>query len=102
MKPRILQIISLLDHSGAGKQLCLLAEGLRHENFDVHVCAINAPANYTSDSPVWRCMAVGRSNLPGADVPLSVIDRRWSYDPKTFWELKQLIEGRKRWFAIDE
>src|SRR5664280_2939352 len=40
MKKRILQIIPTLDRAGAEKQLCLLAEGLPRDEFEVHVCAL--------------------------------------------------------------
>ena len=41
MTKRILQIIPTLDRGGAEKQLCLLAEGLPRDEFDVHVCALD-------------------------------------------------------------
>ena len=75
---RILQIIPTLDRAGAEKQLCLLAEGLPREEFDVHVCAL------TRSGPL-----AGR--LSEAGIPLTVIGKRWKLDPQAFWRLKQHI-----------
>jgi glycosyltransferase involved in cell wall biosynthesis len=75
---RILQIIPTLDRAGAEKQLCLLAEGLPREEFEVHVCAL------TRGGPL-------ESRLAEANIPVEVIGKRWKLDPQAFWRLKEHI-----------
>lgn len=79
---RILQIIPSLDRAGAEKQLCLLAEGLPREEFDVHVCAL------TRGGPL-------AARLGEAGVPTAVIGKRWKLDPQAFWRLKEHIARLK-------
>jgi glycosyltransferase involved in cell wall biosynthesis len=78
MTRRILQIIPTLDRAGAEKQLCLLAEGLPRDEFDVHVCAL------TRGGPL-------AARLAEAGVPLVVIGKRWKLDLQAFWRLKQHV-----------
>jgi glycosyltransferase involved in cell wall biosynthesis len=78
MKKRILLVIPSLDRAGAEKQLCLLAEGLPREEFDVHVCAL------TRGGPLAE-------RLAAAGVPLTVIGKRWKLDPQSFWRLKEHV-----------
>ncbi len=78
MKKRILQIIPTLDRAGAEKQLCLLAEGLPRNEFDVHVCAL------TRGGPL-------SARLNEAGIPLTVIGKRWKLDPQAFWKLKEHV-----------
>ena len=78
MTKRILQIIPTLDRAGAEKQLCLLAEGLPCDQFDVHVCAL------TRGGPL-------ATRLAEAGVPLEIIGKRWKLDPQAFWRLKRHI-----------
>lgn len=75
MTVRILQIIPTLDRAGAEKQLCLLAEGLPRDEFDVHVCAL------TRGGPL-------AARLTEAGVPFTVIGKRWKLDPQAYWRLK--------------
>jgi glycosyltransferase involved in cell wall biosynthesis len=75
---RILQIIPTLDRAGAEKQLCLLAEGLPRDQFDVHVCAL------THGGPL-------AARLSEAGIPTVVIGKRWKLDPQAFWRLKEHI-----------
>jgi glycosyltransferase involved in cell wall biosynthesis len=75
---RILQIIPTLDRAGAEKQLCLLAEGLPRDEFDVHVCAL------TRGGPLAE-------RLTRAGIPLTVIGKRWKLDPRAFWRLKEHV-----------
>jgi glycosyltransferase involved in cell wall biosynthesis len=79
MTKRILQIIPTLDRAGAEKQLCLLAGGLPRDEFDVHVCAL------TRGGPL-------ESDLAAADVPLTIIGKRWKIDPRAFFQLRNLIK----------
>jgi glycosyltransferase involved in cell wall biosynthesis len=85
MKHRILHIISTLNNAGAEKQIGLLAQGLPNDQFDLHICALSPHADAgTSGS---------EENPPGAiGVPVTVISKRCKYDPKTFWDLKRLID----------
>jgi glycosyltransferase involved in cell wall biosynthesis len=78
MTRRILQIIPTLDRAGAEKQLCLLAEGLPRDEFEVHVCAL------TRGGPL-------AARLDEAGVPCTVIGKRGKLDPRAFWRLKQQV-----------
>ncbi len=78
MTKRILQIIPTLDRAGAEKQLCLLAAGLPRDEFDVHVCAL------TRGGPL-------ESELRAAEVPTTVIGKRWKLDAGAFWRLKRRL-----------
>lgn len=80
MKPRILQIIPTLDRAGAEKQLSLLARGLPRDQFDVHVCAL------TRGGPL-------AAELEQAGIPLTIIGKRWRFDPQAFLQLKRHIAG---------
>jgi len=75
MKKRILQIIPTLDHTGVGKQMSLLSQGLPPEQFDVHVCTLSR------DGPL-------SAELAEAGIPVAAIGRRWQLDPQTFWQLR--------------
>jgi glycosyltransferase involved in cell wall biosynthesis len=97
MKPRIFHIIHTLNNADAEKQLCLLAQGLPRDQFDLHICALSSCATAGLSS--------SEENRPGADdvspapscagVPVTVISNRWKYDPRNFWELKLLIDRLK-------
>jgi glycosyltransferase involved in cell wall biosynthesis len=78
MTRRILQIISTLDRAGAEKQLALLAANLPRNEFDVHVCAL------TRGGP-------SRLPLDAAQIPVSVIGKRWKLDPLAWWQLRQHV-----------
>ena len=78
MKKRILQIIPTLDRAGAEKQMCLLAEGLPRDEFDAHVCAL------TRGGPL-------ADRLTEAGVPLTIIGKRWKFDPQAYWRLKEFV-----------
>lgn len=78
MKRRILQIIPSLDRAGAEKQLVLLATGLPRDEFDVHVCAL------TRGGPL-------AANLAEADIPCTVIGKRWRLDPMAYRRLRRHV-----------
>lgn len=105
MRPRLLQIISTRDSTGIEKQLFMLAEGLPRDQFDFHICDLSSGG--TNVSPVlgatatpgaiathaWQCRSGPRQPDPNtSDIPITVISNRWKYDPRTFWELKRLVE----------
>jgi glycosyltransferase involved in cell wall biosynthesis len=73
---RILHIIPTLDRGGAEKQLVLLAEGLPRDEFELHVCAL------TRGGP-------REAELRAAEVPVTVIGKRWKADPLAFWKLRR-------------
>ena len=79
MKKRILQIIPTLDRAGAEKQMSLLARGLPREEFDVHVCAL------TRGGPLL-------AELREADIPTTVIGKRWKLDPLAYTRLRRHVE----------
>ncbi|MEN6558754.1 MAG: glycosyltransferase [Thermoguttaceae bacterium] len=78
MTRRVLLLIPTLDRSGAEKQLCLLAEGLPRDEFEVGVCAL------TRGGPL-------EERLAKAGVPTTVIGKRWKFDPMAFWRLRQFV-----------
>ena len=78
VKQRILHIIPTLDRGGAEKQLALLAAGLPRVEFDVHVCAL------TRGGPL-------ESDLRAAGVPVTVIGKRWKFDPRAYGQLERFI-----------
>ena len=78
VKQRILHIIPTLDRGGAEKQLALLAAGLPRDEFDVHVCAL------TRGGPL-------ESDLRAAGIPVTVIGKRWKFDPRAYGQLERFI-----------
>ncbi len=79
MKQRVLHIIDTLDRTGTAQQLCLLARGLPHDEFDLHVCALSR------GGPIGDVLA-------RAGIPVHVIGRRWPADPMTFWQLVRHVQ----------
>jgi glycosyltransferase involved in cell wall biosynthesis len=75
---RILHIIPTLDPHGSEKQLTLLASHLPRDRFDVHVCAL------TRGGPF-------EESLAKADIPVTVLHKRWKVDPGAWWRLKRHI-----------
>ena len=61
---------------GAEKQLCLLAENLPREQFDVHVILL------TRDGPL-------SARLRQAGIPVTVIGKRFKADPSAFFRLRK-------------
>ncbi len=58
--------------------MSLLACGLPRDEFDVHVCAL------TRDGPL-------SADLLRADVPVTVIGKRWRLDPRAYWQLRRHV-----------
>lgn len=75
---RLLLLIPTLDRCGAEKQLTMLATGLPRDRFDVHVAAL------TRGGPLEH-------PLRDADIPVTVIGKRWKVDPAAYFRLKRLI-----------
>lgn len=76
--PRLLLIIPTLDRGGAEKQLTLLACGLKAQGWEVQVACL------TRGGP-WE------AKLQAAQVPVSIIGKRWKIDPPAYFRLKKQI-----------
>jgi glycosyltransferase involved in cell wall biosynthesis len=105
MKSRILQIIPSANNSNNEKQLRLLVQGLPRDQFDVHVCSLNSditsiPGTFDSNvkhgitsALAWPCSNSPKQTLFNTSgVPLTTITKRWKFDPRTFLELKRLVD----------
>jgi glycosyltransferase involved in cell wall biosynthesis len=79
---RILHIIPTLVRGGAEKQLALLAAGLPKDQFDVQVAVL------THTGPLEQ-------TLREANVPVTLVGKRWKVDPFAFYRLKSLIRRLK-------
>jgi glycosyltransferase involved in cell wall biosynthesis len=75
---RILHIIPTLDRGGAEKQLALLAAGLARDEFDVHVACLTRGGPHEAE-------------LRAAGVPVTIIGKRWKFDPAAYARLKRLV-----------
>jgi glycosyltransferase involved in cell wall biosynthesis len=75
---RILHIIPSLDRAGAEKQMTLLVRGLPRDEFELHVCAL------TRGGPLW-------ADLRAAEIPVTLIGKRWRIDPAAFWRLRGFV-----------
>jgi glycosyltransferase involved in cell wall biosynthesis len=76
--PRILEIIDPHESFDATSRLALLVAGVPREQFDIHVAVL---AN-----------SLPTDGLLPRDAKVSLIDRRWAFDPRAFWRLKNFIE----------
>jgi len=75
-------LVPTLDQSGAEKQLVLLACQLPTDEFDVHVVAL------TRSGPLAK-------ELADHGVRLTVLGKKWKFDPFTFWRLRKLIQSEQ-------
>ncbi len=75
MTIRVSLIIPTMDRGGAENQLCLLAEHLPRDEFDVSVVLL------TRDGPLG-------DRLREAGVPLVLIGKRFKLDPGALWRLR--------------
>jgi glycosyltransferase involved in cell wall biosynthesis len=75
---KLLLLIPTLDRSGAEKQLMLLATHLPRPEFSVHVAALTRSGPYEAD-------------LANADIPVTVIGKRFKCDPLAFRKLRRLL-----------
>ena len=82
MTKRVVLIIPTMDLGGAEKQLCLLAEHLPRDQFDVHVMLL------TRDGPRSQ-------HLRDVGIPVSVIGKRFKIDPSAFFRLKRELRRLK-------
>jgi glycosyltransferase involved in cell wall biosynthesis len=78
---KVLQIIPTLDRSGAEKQMVLLAKGLPRDRFRVEVAVL------TRLGPLY-------ADLVAAGIPVTLIGKRFKYDPLALGRLLQLLKGQ--------
>lgn len=78
-KTRVVLLIPTLDRSGAEKQCTLLAARLPRDQFDVHVVALTRGGPHADD-------------LAAAGIPLTVIGKRFKFDPSSFWRLRRELK----------
>lgn len=76
MTTRIVLLIPTMDRGGAEKQLCLLAEHLPRDRFDVHVMLL------TRDGP-------RSEHLRAAGIPVTLIGKRFKADPSALLRLRR-------------
>lgn len=79
MSLRVVQIIPTLVRGGAEKQMCLLAKGLKQAGIDVHVVVL------THTGPL-------EEDLRAANIPVTLIGKRWKFDPSSYFRLKAEIK----------
>lgn len=79
-KKRLALIIPTLDRSGAEKQFTLLAAGLPQSEFDVQVLALTRGGPY-------------EATLRAAGVPVTILDKRWKFDPQAYRRLKDWLRN---------
>lgn len=76
MTMRIAFVIPTMDRGGAEKQLCLLAEHLPRDQFEVHVVLL------TRDGP-------RSERLRRAGIPVSLVGKRFRADPSALFRLRR-------------
>ena len=76
MTTRVVLLIPTMDRGGAEKQLCLLAENLPRDRFDVHVMLL------TRDGP-------RSERLRTAEIPVTLIGKRFKADPSALFRLRR-------------
>lgn len=79
---KVLLLIPTLDRSGAEKQLTHLAIGLPRDEFDVEVVALTRGGPY-------------EEQLKVAGIPLTIIGKRWKFDPFALRRLRKLIAEKQ-------
>lgn len=79
---RLLMLIPTLDASGAEKQFTLLATGLPRDRIEPHVAVLTRSGPYERE-------------LRRADVPVTVLGKRFKADPLAYCKLKRLIRRLK-------
>ena len=79
---KVLLLIPTLDRSGAEKQFTHLATGLPRDEFDVEVVALTRGGPY-------------EERLTAAGIPLTIIGKRWKFDPFALRRLRKLIAEKQ-------
>ncbi len=81
-RTKLMLLVPTLDQSGAEKQLTLLACRLPRDEFDVHVVALTRGGTFADE-------------LAQHGVRLTVIGKRWKFDPMAMWRLRKLIKAEQ-------
>lgn len=81
-RTKLMLLVPTLDQSGAEKQLTLLACRLPRDEFDVHVVALTRSGAFADE-------------LAQHGVRLTVIGKRWKFDPMAMWRLRKLIKAEQ-------
>lgn len=76
---KIALVIPTLDQSGAEKQLALLATRLPKDQFDVHVVVLTRGGFFEQE-------------LRAHDIPLTILNKRWKFDPFALRRLSGLLK----------
>lgn len=79
---KILFLIPTLDRSGAEKQLTLLATRLPRDAFSIHVATLTRGGPYAKE-------------LADAGIPVTVLGKRFKFDPIAYWRLRQLLKDQQ-------
>lgn len=79
---RVTLVIPTLDQSGAERQLSLLATGLPADQFDVDVVALNRGGFFAD-------------RLREHQIPVTVLNKRFRFDPFTWFHLRRHIARRR-------
>lgn len=81
-RTKLMLLVPTLDQSGAEKQLTLLACRLPRAEFDVHVVALTRGGAFAEE-------------LARHGVRLTVLGKRWKFDPIAMWRLRKLIKAEQ-------
>ena len=81
-RTKLMLLVPTLDQSGAEKQLTLLATRLPRDEFDVHVVALTRGGKFADE-------------LAQHGVRLTVLAKRWKFDPVAMWRLRRLIKAEQ-------
>ncbi len=81
-RTKLMLLVPTLDQSGAEKQLTLLACRLPRDEFDVHVVALTRGGAFADE-------------LARHGVRLTVLGKRWRFDPVAMWRLRKLIKAEQ-------
>ncbi len=79
---KLLLLIPTLDRSGAEKQLTLLATHLPRQEYAVNVVALTRSGPFQAD-------------LDAANIPVTVIGKRFKCDPLAWWKLRRFLRDQK-------
>ncbi len=81
-RTKLMLLVPTLDQSGAEKQLTLLATQLPRDEFDVHVVALTRGGAFADE-------------LTQQGARLTVLGKRWKFDPVAMWRLRRLIKAEQ-------
>ena len=77
---RLLLVIPTLVRGGAENSSRCLHRGLPRDEFDVHVAVL------THTGPL-------EASLRKAGIPITIIGKRWKFDPLSYWRLRRMIQS---------